>query len=270
MKAVVFAAGLGTRLKPFTDSHPKALVEVGGEAMLGRVLKKLKRAGVSEVIVNVHHFASQVTDYLRANDNFGLQILVSDESRLLLDTGGALALMARSSGLLRGNDEPVLVHNADIMTDFSLPSFMEAFGRCAGQSKAMLLVDSSRASSRKLLFRRKNMRMCAWLNENSGAMRPPQFKPEDARDCLKAAFGGVHIIAAPMFAAISAYADALRRKNPDADATDGVIPFSITDFYIDNCSSEPIFGYEAEEDYRWFDVGRPESLERARRAFPRP
>jgi len=266
MKAVVFAAGLGTRLKPFTEHHPKALVEVGGEAMLGRVLLKLKKVGIAEVIINVHHFASQIVDYLESRNNFGMRVHISDESDLLLDTGGALALMARRGCLLKGNTEPVLVHNADIMTDFSLNAFEVAFTKCM-DARAMLLVDTSRQSSRKLLFSKDDMRMCAWRNENTGLLRPADFPVDMVEHCTKAAFGGVHIISASFFKNISDYADTLRRKNPGAEAIDGVIPFSITDFYIDSCAREAIFGYEAESGYRWFDVGRPESLDRARKAF---
>ena len=116
MKALVFAAGLGTRLRPLTDHQPKALVPVGGVPMLERVIGRLKAAGFDEITVNVHHFGQQIIDFLQAKQNFGLTIHVSDERNQLLDTGGGI-LKARP--YLDGN-EPFLVHNADIMTDIDL------------------------------------------------------------------------------------------------------------------------------------------------------
>lgn len=113
---MIFAAGLGTRLRPLTDNKPKALVEVAGKPMLERVILRLKRSGVDEIVVNVHHFGQQIIDFLYANDNFGVTIHVSDEREELLDTGGGI-LKARK--WLDGG-EPVIVHNADILTDFDL------------------------------------------------------------------------------------------------------------------------------------------------------
>ena len=116
MKAMIFAAGLGSRLGEITARIPKAMVEVGGEPMLKRVILKIKETGVSTIVINVHHFASQIEDYLKKNDNFGADIHISDERSLLLDTGGGL-LKARH--LLEGN-EPILIHNVDILTDFDI------------------------------------------------------------------------------------------------------------------------------------------------------
>ena len=264
MKAVVFAAGMGTRLKPFTDRHPKALVDIDGEAMLGHVLLKIKAAGISEVIVNVHHFASQIVDYLKARNDFGMTVHISDESALLLDTGGALALLYRR-GLLE-NCDSVLVHNADIMTDFSLRDFSRAFAVETG-AEAMLLVDSTRSSTRKLLFDRDSMCMCGWQNENTGQIRPEGLTPRKAEKCMKAAFGGVHIISVGTFADIAHYAARIAKKAPEADNLDGIVPFSITDYYIGMCRKNFFCAYQPAEAYRWFDVGRPESLEKARKAF---
>ena len=115
MKAMIFAAGIGSRLKPFTDYHPKALATVGKIPMLERVILKLKDAGIRQMVVNVHHFANQITDFLKANGDFGCDIAISDERRLLLDTGGGL-LNARK--LFDSYNEPILLHNADILTDF--------------------------------------------------------------------------------------------------------------------------------------------------------
>ena len=116
MKAIVFAAGLGTRLYPLTESIPKALVEVGGKPMLLRVLEKLRDAGIHEIVINVHHFPDMIIDYLRSNDGFGLKIMISDERGHLLDTGGGI-LAARN---YLDDGEPFIAHNADILTDFNL------------------------------------------------------------------------------------------------------------------------------------------------------
>ncbi|MDE6126575.1 MAG: NTP transferase domain-containing protein, partial [Muribaculaceae bacterium] len=122
MKGMIFAAGVGSRLRPFTDEHPKALAPVGGIPMLRRVIEKMTEAGISRIVVNVHHFPQQIVSYLEENDNFGADISVSDESAELLDTGGGL-LHARR--FLDG-DEPVLVHNADILTDFDISRMARA------------------------------------------------------------------------------------------------------------------------------------------------
>lgn len=115
MKALIFAAGVGSRLKPFTDCHPKALATVGGVTMLERTIVRMRESGVDKIVVNVHHFASQITEFLDKNNNFGLDIAISDESDRLLDTGGGL-LRAKTL-LCADENEPVILHNADILTD---------------------------------------------------------------------------------------------------------------------------------------------------------
>ena len=122
MNALIFAAGLGTRLRPLTDSCPKALVEVDGEPMLRRVIMRVKDAGADHIVVNVHHFPDMIIDYLRREDNFGTDIRVSDERDRLLDTGGGL-LKAMA---LFDNDDPILLHNADILTDFDISRMLDS------------------------------------------------------------------------------------------------------------------------------------------------
>ena len=116
MKAMIFAAGLGTRLRPLTDHMPKALVPVAGVPMLQRVILRLKEAGFHDIVINIHHFGEQILDFLKANDNFGVRILISDERGELLDTGGGI-LKARP---LLDDGEPFLIHNADILTHIDL------------------------------------------------------------------------------------------------------------------------------------------------------
>ena len=116
---MIFAAGLGTRLRPLTDNMPKALVSVAGKTMLERVILKLKDAGFHDITINIHHFGSQIIDFLRANQNFGVDIHISDERGELLDTGGGI----KKARLLLESNEPFLIHNADILTDLDLNAF---------------------------------------------------------------------------------------------------------------------------------------------------
>ena len=118
-QAMIFAAGLGTRLKPLTDHKPKALVEVGGEPLLKRVIFRLKDAGFHRIVVNVHHFASQIVDYLKENDHFGLDIRISDESECLLDTGGGI----KKAYPFFDPMSPILIHNVDILSNVDLKAF---------------------------------------------------------------------------------------------------------------------------------------------------
>lgn len=252
MKAMIFAAGLGTRLKPFTDHHPKALAEVCGKAMLGLVIEKIKSYGISEFVVNVHHFSNQIIEYLKDNNNFGVTIHISDESRELLDTGGGILAARR---WLDG-DEDVLVHNADILTDFDISSMVTEHKHT--DCMASLLVDK-RQTKRYLLFDTKSMRMKGWTNIDTGAVRPDTLK--DISVYSRLAFGGVHIISPSIFPVLQSYADCLTGKRGE------VTKFSITDFYIALCSSENFHGYKPEVKYHWHDIGKPESLISAERDF---
>ncbi|MBD5293586.1 MAG: NTP transferase domain-containing protein [Bacteroides sp.] len=225
MKALIFAAGLGTRLKPFTLTHPKALVPVGGEPMLGRVIRAVKEAGVTEIVVNVHHFAEQIEQFLAANGNFGVNIRISDERSLLLDTGGGL-LHARR--FLDGT-EPILLHNADVLTDLPLSELTL-------RGDATLAV-SSRSSSRQLRFDSSG-RLCGWINHQSGETKGIT-EGGDLRS-----FNGIHLVSPQIFPALENY---------------GVEVFSLTPFYVKNASELEFYGQDISQ-YKWFDVGRPESL----------
>ena len=161
MQAMIFAAGLGTRLKPLTDSIPKALVEVGGETLLQRTIERLKACGVKSMVINVHHFAQAIVDYLQANNNFGVEIAVSDESQHLLDTGGGLKKAAQ----LFSTTANILIHNVDIISNVDL----QAFYAHQAQSDALLLV-SQRETKRYLLFN-DDMRLVGWTNIETGEVR---------------------------------------------------------------------------------------------------
>ena len=246
---MIFAAGLGTRLKPFTDRHPKALAEVGGTPMLGLVISKLKHAGITQMVVNVHHFAGQIVDYLKANDNFGVTIDISDESDLLLDTGGGILAARR---WLDGG-EPFIVHNADILTDFDIVAMADAHSR---DKADVSLLTASRKTSRYLLFDgERDLR--GWENISTGELRPASLTSADGLDPL--AFGGVHVISPRVFDALEGYA----RDNFGATKH----PFSITPFYVDMCDTLKIKSYQPAESYRWHDIGKPESLVEAHADF---
>lgn len=242
MKAMVFAAGLGSRLRPLTDTRPKALVEVAGKPMLQRVMERLRDAGFDEVVVNVHHFPDMIIDFLRDNGNFGVpQVHISDERDRLMDTGGGIAKAARWLG-----DEPVLVHNVDIVTDVDMRRLYES--HITSGADASLLV-SRRDTSRKLLWD-GDMRMHGWINTATGAVRPDGV---EATACSPMAFNGIHVINPSVVERLTTY------RPGEA--------FSITDFYIDSCATSHIHGIEAPAGAMWHDIGKPHSLAAAEKAL---
>ncbi len=244
MIGVIFAAGIGSRLKPFTDFHPKALAEVGGVPIVVRVARKLLDAGAGRLIINLHHFPEQIVDCISRQD-FADKVTFSDESELLLDTGGGLAKIQRE--LLRDNTEPVVVHNADILTDFSLTDMLGQ--HLDWNADATILSDPSRNSSRHFLFDAGN-RLKGWENTAKGIVKPETLNPDGLK---AAAFGGVHILSSSTLKAIA---------EMPAD-----IPFSITDWYIEHCDKINIQGYTPAEHYMWHDIGTPEKLAAANAAI---
>lgn len=240
MKAMIFAAGIGSRLKPITDTMPKALVPVGGVPMLQRTLLRLKEAGFTDVTINIHHFGQQIIDFLQQNDNFGLDIHISDERDGLLDTGGGI-LKARP--FLEG-DEPFLVHNVDILSNIDLRQVYDSHVQSGAD--ATLLV-SDRTTTRKLLFD-KEMRMQGWLNHSTGEVLPEDFvwMPEQHREL---AFEGIHVISPTLFKYMG-------------EGTQWQGKFSIIPFYLSVCKQLHLRGYEL-KDITWFDIGKPETLQKA-------
>ncbi len=234
---MIFAAGLGTRLGSLTQSVPKALVEVGGEPMLKRVLLNVKKAGIRNVVINVHYLADQIVEYLKINTNLGLNISISDESSYLLDTGGGL-LEAEN---LFENDEPILLHNADIMTDLNLGEMIESHSKSGAD---VTLLVAQRPTSRYLLFDKSN-RMIGWENIKSGELRSP-YPMADFTDANRLAFGGIHIVEPKIFNYLKEYSPGEKK-------------FSITPFYTKYCDRLKIKGYNP-HGYKWIDIGKPESL----------
>lgn len=253
MKAMVFAAGLGTRLKPFTDHHPKALAEVCGQPMLGLVIKRLIKFGVNEIVVNVHHFSDQIIAFLHKNDNFGITIHISDERSSLLDTGGGI-LAARQ--WLDGND-PFIVHNADILTDFDIEGMSKDFINNNGV--AILLV-ADRLTKRYLLFD-SDMRMTGWTNIETGELRPGTLMSRD--NLVRLAFGGVHIISPSVFPYLEEFASNFVCHKD----LQNIPKFSIMDFYVASCQKLNFYGYKPQMPYKWHDIGKPEALKAAAQDF---
>lgn len=250
MKAMIFAAGLGTRLKPITDSLPKALVPVGGKPLIEHVSRKLKASGIDEAVVNVHHFADMLEDWVEGQDI--MQIQVSDERRLLLETGGGV-LHARP--YLEGCGH-FLVHNVDIISDLDIRWFESQ----AGEEALATLLVSERKTSRYLLFDPETMRLVGWTNVSTGEVRSP-YPDIDPAACRRLAFSGIHIMSDRVFAIMDSYARerGLDMENPR---------FPIMDFYLSVCAEHEICGVEA-EDLHLVDVGKLDSLEMAEKEISR-
>jgi len=236
MRAMVLAAGRGTRLRPLTDDRPKALVEVGMQTMLELTLGRLKRSGVREAIVNMHHHVEMIEEYLRANNNFGLRIEVSREEELL-DTGGGLKKAAWFF-LEGGADEPFLLHNVDVLSTIDLGAMMRAHRESGALAT---LAVQTRETSRYLLFDAEG-RLVGRRKRIDG--EPEWVGPE--QDATELAFCGIHVIAPRIFAEME---------------QEGA--FSIIDAYLDLArKGERVMAFRA-DGALWRDLGRPESVGKA-------
>ena len=236
MNAFIFAAGLGTRLKPLTDTMPKALVPVGGKPLLAHVIEKLKAAGCKKIVINIHHFGDMIIDYVKSQNNFGVEILFSDERQMLLETGGAIKHAVDLLG-----DEPFLIHNVDILSNVDLKALISAHSE--SDSAATLLV-SKRNSSRALLFNSEG-NLTAWTNKTTGEVKSP-YSDIDISNLNEFAFSGIHIFSPHLFKYFGAYPE----------------KFSIIDFYLNTCKDENIKAY-TQEGLQLLDVGKLDSLEKA-------
>ena len=236
MNALIFAAGLGTRLKPLTDTMPKAMVPINGKPLIQILIEKLKGIGVTEIVVNVHHFAQQIIDFLKAKDNFGIKIWISDESEELLDTGGGIKKAAPYF------DEPFLVHNADILSNVDLKAMYD-YHLTSGNDATLLV--SPRKTVRYLLFDEKN-RLQGWLNKDTLQTKPEGFvyQPEVQKEY---AFGGIHIISPTLF-------------NYMGDEWTGKFP--LMDFYLQICHEARLGSY-VKEDLQLIDIGKLDTLAKA-------
>ena len=239
---MIFTAGLGTRLRPLTDTMPKALVRVGGKPLLWHVMSKLSAAGYERVVVNVHHFADQIISYLQVND-FGLDVRISDERELLLETGGGIK-HARS---LFDDESPLLIHNVDILSNVDL----DWFARQHEPDEDAVLLVSRRSSKRHLLFDNA-MRLMGWRNVETGEVKSPYEYvrltglSQHGEPFNEFAFSGIHSFSPRLIP--------LMDRFPDR--------FSIIDFYLSVCHRSRIVGC-LKPDLQLLDVGKTDTLAQA-------
>lgn len=261
MKAMVLAAGMGTRLRPLTEERPKALAEIGGHTLLEVTLRRLRRFGIREVVVNVHHFAEMVADYLRVRENFGMHIELSREP-VLLDTGGGLLKAAdfflRDAGAA---GEPFLLHNVDVLSAIDLNA-MVAYHRQRG-ALATLAVQR-RKSSRSLLLD-AGMQLCG--RQVAGAARPELARPESHTEPW--AFAGIHVLSPRVFQLMHGkrmHGELTRSESTGCAPQGGgarEAVFSIVPEYLRLAAAgEAILGFGADGAY-WRDLGTPASLRQA-------
>jgi len=233
MKAMVFAAGLGSRLYPVTRNKPKALVEVAGKTMLEHTLLHLKEHGFTQVIINTHHFPGMIEQFVRENKAFGMEISFSREEKLL-DTGGGLK---KAAGFFC-EDEPILVRNVDILSDMDLGRMVRMHRH---HSPLATLLVSNRETSRYLLFDQQN-RLCGWEHVKEGSQKIIR----EAASLQPMAFNGIHVIDPALLSLL-----------PDKEV------FSITEAYLEACKNHDILALPDTSSY-WFDIGTREKLENAR------
>ena len=237
MQVMIFAAGRGTRLKPLTDVIPKALVPVDDIPLLQRVYRKVVDAGADKVVVNVHHHAMQIKNYCKLLVAcFGIPITISDETERLLETGGGIKKV-------RGEFEnPVLIHNCDILSNVNLQELYSAIG-----GYDSLLLVSERKTSRYLMFD-NDMRLVGWTNIDTGEVKSPyeEVKNGIAKNIRLYAFAGIHVISPRVFHLMDEWEEA----------------FPIIDFYIKHCAEADFRGF-LKRDLKLLDVGKLDTLEKA-------
>ena len=237
MKAMIFAAGLGTRLKPWTDHHPKALAVVNGKSLLQRNIEYLQLFGIREVIVNVHHFANQIIDAIETNNGWGSTITISDETNEVLETGGGL----KKAAWYFDSPQDFVVMNVDMLTDFDLSKMMEQH---QSTNALATLAVSSRLTSRYFLFNEVN-RLCGWRNTNTGDEKI--VIPNNR--LIEKAFSGIHVINSSIF-------NLMWQQGK----------FSMVDVYLSLAAEHGIYCFD-HTGAKLLDVGKPESIVKAEGLF---
>ncbi len=237
MKAMILAAGLGTRLKPWTDHHPKALAEVNGKSLLQLNIEYLQRFRIKEVIVNVHHFSNQVIDAVNRNNGWGSNVSISDEADVVLETGGGLK---KAAWYFKGEEDFVLM-NADILTDLDLAAMIHYHQK--SDALATLAV-TGRETSRYFLFNDDDV-LCGWRNIKTGEEKSAR----ESTVLQQKAFSGIHVISSKIFPLIN-------REGK----------FSMVDVYLDLAKAQLIKCFD-HSGSKFIDVGKPESIERAAKMF---
>ncbi|MEF8810595.1 MAG: nucleotidyltransferase family protein [Bacteroidales bacterium] len=234
MKAMILAAGIGSRLRPVTSNIPKALVEVGGKTMLERTICHLKQYGFDELIINLHHFPEKIKNYLTKHHYFGVNISLSEESPELLDTGGAL----KHASWFFDGDQSFLIHNVDVLSNLNISKL---YNYHQARDALATLVVQNRPTSRYLLFDEQNT-LCGWENTKTGK----KVVIKNNKTLKRLAFNGIHVTNPSIF-----------------NHMPGRNVFSIMDIYLKAAKEKNILAYIDSESY-WFDIGNPESLEKAR------
>ncbi len=237
MKAMIFAAGLGTRLYPFTIDRPKALVEVAGKAMLQRAIERVVEAGYNELVINIHHFGDQIIEFLRRNDNFGIPILISDEQEQLLDTGGALL---KAANWLDG-DGPVLIYNVDVLSEIDLKRFRDYHLEKGGIAT---LAVRDRKTARYLAFD-ESMQLSGWRNVITGE----EVSCRVCSPCKLLAYSGIQMINPGIFKLITETGT-----------------FSIISLYLRLARDHNVVGYN-DQSSLWIDLGKPDQIIEAERVL---
>lgn len=242
MKAMILAAGLGTRLKPWTQHHPKALVPVGGVPMLERVIHSLKEQGFDEMVINIHHFGEQILEFLENND-FGISYSISDERESLLDTGGGLLKAGRY--FFSKDDSPFLVHNVDILSNADLSELMR-FHINSGND--ITLLTSERESNRRLIFDNTGI-LKGWHNLSTDEFKPTLSTIEEGDREL--AFSGIYIIGKRAMEMLKDYSLEIGKE-----------AFPVMDFFLSCCNTLKIGG-RCDSGLWLIDIGKPASLKQA-------
>ncbi|HMU47787.1 MAG TPA: sugar phosphate nucleotidyltransferase [Chitinophagaceae bacterium] len=241
MKAMIFSAGLGTRFKPWTDAHPKALALINGKSLLQRNIEYLQQFGIKDVIVNVHHFAEQIEEAVKKNDGWGSNITISDERNQLLETGGGL-LKAKK---LFAPGEKFITCNVDILTNLDLKNLLSFHDL----NKPLISFGvTDRKTSRYFLFD-KNNRLCGWKNKKTGEEKISINKP----DLTEKAYSCVVVFEYAIF-------DLMEKSGFNGT-------FSLTDVYLKLAADYLIMGFDHTGD-KLVDVGKPESIATASSLFP--
>lgn len=251
MNALIFAAGLGTRLKPLTDTMPKAMVPICGKPLVQILIEKLKGIGVTEIVINVHHFAQQIIDFVEANNRFGINIRFSDETDQLLETGGGL----KKAACLSSNDEPILVHNVDILSNADLLSL---YDEVLATGTTTLLV-SQRQTQRYLLFDDTN-RLVGWTNIATGEVRSPFPEIKALEKQSHDLWPNLPLTFCPSLFAYSGIQVFHPSLLPFMDSWHG--KFSIIDFYLSICDSVPIRCH-FDPHLNLLDVGKLDTIAKA-------
>ena len=230
MKAMIFAAGLGTRLYPLTLNKPKALVEIAGKTLLQLAIEKVGQAGYNELVINIHHFGDQIIDFLKKNNNFGLSITISDERNQLLDTGGGIL---NAQPLLVG-DEPFLVYNVDVLSNIDLQLFRKYHDERGGLAT---LAVRDRKTSRYLAFD-QSMQLCGWKNIKTG----DEISTRNIQNCSLLAFSGIQLIEPSIFKLITETGS-----------------FPLIPLYLRLAKDHRIMGYH-DNSFLWMDLGKPDQI----------